>query len=152
MGSTLAKAQGDVSQYTERQAKASSLKIEIDSELADRQKVLASEEASRIEMAAEVKKHAGSINVVQKDIQDLELSIQKVEQDKASRDHNVSSLNDEIAQQDAVINKLNKEKKHISENQAKSSEDLQSAEEKVAHLSSVKGKLENTLDEIEGSV
>ena len=150
--STLAKAQGDVSQYTERQAKASSLKIEIDSELADRQKVLASEEASRIEMAAEVKKHAGSINVVKKDIQDLELSIQKVEQDKAGRDHNVSSLNDEIAQQDAVINKLNKEKKHISENQAKSSEDLQAAEEKVAHLSSVKGKLENTLDEIEGSV
>merc|ERR1712223_1410204 len=47
---------------------------------------------------------------------------------------------------------LNKEKKHIAENQAKSLEDLQSAEEKVAHLSSIKGKLESTLDEIEGSV
>ena len=75
-----------------------------------------------------------------------------MEQDKAGRDHNMSSLNDEIAQQDAVINKLNKEKKHISENQAKSSEDLQSADEKVAHLTSVKSKLESTLDEIEGSV
>ena len=149
---TLSKSQGDVSQYTERQAKACSKKADIEGQLGESQKILAAEEASRIELTSEVKKHSGSINVVKKDIQDLELSIQKVEQDKAGRDHNVSSLNDEIAQQDAVINKLNKEKKHISENQAKSSEDLQSAEEKVAHLSSVKGKLENTLDEIEGSV
>ena len=149
---TLAKAQGDVSQYTERQAKASAQKVELESQLADSQKVLATEEASRIELAAEVKKHSGSINIVKKDIQDLELGIQKVEQEKAGRDHTVSSLSDEIAQQDAVINKLNKEKKHIAENQAKSLEDLQSAEEKVAHLSSIKGKLESTLDEIEGSV
>ena len=149
---TLAKAQGDVSQYTERQAKASAQKVELESQLADSQKVLATEEASRIELATEVKKHSGSINIVKKDIQDLELGIQKVEQEKAGRDHTVSSLSDEIAQQDAVINKLNKEKKHIAENQAKSLEDLQSAEEKVAHLSSIKGKLESTLDEIEGSV
>merc|ERR1719410_636186 len=147
----LAKAQGDVSQYTERQAKASAQKAELEIQLGDAQKVLASEEASRIEMAAEVKQHAGTINVVKKDIQDLELAIQKVEQEKASRDHTVSSLNDEIAEQDAIINKLNKEKKYISESQAKSSEDLQSAEEKVVHLSSVKTKLESTLDEIEGS-
>merc|ERR1719356_2317760 len=147
----LAKAQGDVSQYTERQAKASAQKADLEGQLAEAQKVLASEESSRIEMAAEVKRHSGSINVVKKDIQDLELAIQKVEQEKASRDHTVSSLNDEIAEQDAIINKLNKEKKYISESQAKSSEDLQSAEEKVAHLSSVKTKLESTLDEIEGS-
>merc|ERR1712066_902933 len=109
MNKTLAKAQGDVSQYTERQAKASAQKIELDAQLGESQKILAIEESSRIELAAEVKKHSGSINVVQKDIQDLELAIQKVEQDKASRDHTVSSLSDEIAQQDAVINKLNKE-------------------------------------------
>merc|ERR1712113_852452 len=102
---TLAKAQGDVSQYTERQAKASAQKIELESQLAESQKTLAVEEASRIELAAEVKKHSGSINVVKKDIQDLELAIQKVEQEKANRDHAISSLNDEIAQQDEVINK-----------------------------------------------
>merc|ERR1712072_1385607 len=141
MNKTLAKAQGDMGQYTERQAKASAQKIELDAQLGESQKILAIEESSRIELAAEVKKHSGSINVVQKDIQDLELAIQKVEQDKASRDHTVSSLSDEIAQQDAVINKLNKEKKHIAENQSKSLEDLQCAEEKVAHLSSIKGKL-----------
>ena len=61
-------------------------------------------------------------------------------------------MNDEIAQQDEVINKLNKEKKYIADNQAKSSEDLQSSEEKLSHLGAIKNKLESTLDEIEGSV
>merc|ERR1712012_213780 len=127
-------------------------KAQYESELAAAQQQLAAEEASRIEMAAEVKKHAGSINVVKKDIQDLELAIQKVETEKANRDHTISSLNDEIAQQDEVINKLNKEKKHISDNAAKSSEDLQVAEDKFSHLTSIKNKLESTLDDIEGSV
>merc|ERR1719219_274052 len=123
----LSKAQGDVSQYTDRQAKATAQKADLEAELAEAQQLLAAEEAARIEFAAEVKQHSGSINVVKKDIQDLELAIQKVEQEKAGRDHTVSSLNDEIAQQDAVINKLNKEKKHIAENQSKSLEDLQCA-------------------------
>merc|ERR1719282_1851787 len=150
--STLAKAQGDISQYTERQSKANAEKAQYESELAAAQQQLASEEASRIELTAEVKKHAGSINVVKKDIQDIELAIQKVETEKANRDHAISSLNDEIAQQDEVINKLNKEKKYISENAAKSTEDLQVAEDKFSHLTSVKNKLESTLDDIESSV
>ena len=149
---TLAKAQGDISQYTERQSKATAEKAEYEVELASAQQQLAAEEASRIELAAEVKKHSGSINVVKKDIQDLELAIQKVEQEKANRDHAISSLNDEIAQQDEVINKLNKEKKYISENAAKSTEDLQVAEDKFSHLTSIKNKLESTLDDIESSV
>ena len=51
-----------------------------------------------------------------------------------------------------MINKLNKEKKHISETSAKSSEDLQVAEDKVTHLTRVKSKLESTLDDLESSV
>ena len=37
-----------------------------------------------------------------------------------------------------VINKLNREKKHISENAAKSAEDLACAEDKVGHLNQVR--------------
>ena len=51
-----------------------------------------------------------------------------------------------------MINKLNKEKKHISENAAKSAEDLGAAEDKVAHLNQIKSKLESTLDELESSL
>merc|ERR1712241_791271 len=76
----------------------------------------------------------------------------KIEQEKTNRDHTIRSLNDEIANQDEVINKLNKEKKHISENAAKSAEDLGAAEDKVAHLNQIKSKLESTLDELESSL
>merc|ERR1711962_1620616 len=134
----LEEEQGNLSVYTDRQIKAATIKAETEMELATQQKNLAGEEASRIELAAEVKKHAGSIGVVKKDIEDVELAISKVEQEKTSRDHTIKSLNDEVAEQDEVINKLNKEKKHIAENQSKSNEDLISAEEKVSHLNSIK--------------
>merc|ERR1711862_1001349 len=67
-----------------------------------------------------------------------------------NRDHTIKTLQDEIAEQDEVINKLNKEKKHLSATQAKSAEDLESAEEKVKHLNQVKSQLESTLDQLEG--
>merc|ERR1711931_537639 len=149
---TLEEEQGNLSIYTDRQAKANQMKSDCELELAKMQKVLAAEEASRIELTAETKKHAGSIGVVKKDIEDIELAITKVEQEKTGRDHTIKSLNDEIAEQDEVINKLNKEKKHIAENNSKSNEDLAVAEEKVEHLTSIKSKLEETLDELEGAL
>merc|ERR1712158_229212 len=42
--------------------------------------------------------------------------------------------------------------KHVSENAAKSAEDLTVAEDKVAHLNQIKNKLESTLDELESSL
>merc|ERR1719210_1407466 len=58
----------------------------------------------------------------------------------------------EIANQDEVINKLNKEKKHMSENVSKAQEDLQASEDKVDHLNKIKSKLESTLDELNDSL
>merc|ERR1711970_1155136 len=148
----LEQEQGNLSIYTDRQAKAQKIKAETEVELATQQKNLASEGNARIELTAEIKQHSGGIGVVKKDIEDIELAITKVEQEKTNRDHTIKTLNDEIGEQDEVINKLNKEKKHIAETQAKSSEDLVVAEEKVSHLNSIKGKLEATLDELEGAL
>ena len=50
---------------------------------------------------------------IKKDIADIEMAINKLEQEKTNRDHTIKSLNDEIANQDEIINKLNKEKKVI---------------------------------------
>merc|ERR1711992_80512 len=86
--------------------------------------------------------------IIKKDIADLEAAIQKLEQEKTNRNHVIRHLNDEIATVDEVINKLNKEKKHVSDNASKSVEDLQAAEEKVAHLNRIKSKLEMTLDDL----
>merc|ERR1719347_109662 len=152
MGKQLSEEQGSISVYTDRQAKASALKAQTESELSQQQAVLSQEESSRVELAAEVKAHSGSIGVVKKEIEDIELAIAKVELEKGNRDHTIKVLQDEIAEQDEVINKLNKEKKHIAENQAKSNDDMISANEKVDHLASVKSKLESTLGELESSL
>merc|ERR1711862_937036 len=152
MSKQLSEEQGNISVYTDRQAKALAVKGETEVELAAQQKVLAAEEASRVELAAQVKAHSGSIGAVKKDIEDVELAILKVEQDKNNRDHTIKTLQDEVSEQDEVINKLNKEKKHLSATQAKSNEDLIGAEEKVKHLSQVKSQLESTLDQLEGGL
>merc|ERR1711862_1085269 len=118
--------------------------------LVEEQNKLANREQARAQATNDKKDLEQESVAIKKDISDIEMVIQKLEQEKTNRDHTIKSLN-EIANQDEVINKLNKEKKHISENSAKSSEDLQIATEKVEHLMKVKSKLESTLDELESS-
>merc|ERR1719328_483434 len=141
--------QGNMSEYTERQAKASAAKADLEVQLVDAGNKLTSTEQQRQDMTADRKTMEGEITVVKKDIEDLVHAVQKLEQEKTNRDHSIRSLNDEVSQQDEVINKLNKEKKMIGDNQAKALEDLQAAEDKVAHLNSIKSKLESTHNELE---
>merc|ERR1711899_609354 len=144
--------QGNLSVYTDRQTKATKVKAETEGKLDVAQKQLAQAELDKQQMTADRKAMEGEINVVKKDIEDLELAFRKLEQEKTNRDHTIRSLNDEVAQQDEVINKLNKKKKMVGDTQAKAIEDLHIAEEKVAHLNAIKGKLEATLDELEDGV
>merc|ERR1711981_1152334 len=109
-------------------------------------------EEERQAATEEKKVMEGENNLCKKDIEDLDLAIQKLEQEKTNRDHTIRFLNDEISNQDEIINKLNKEKKHITENSSKATEDLQLAEEKANHLNNVKSQLEATLDELEDSL
>merc|ERR1712190_317330 len=108
-------------------------------------------EEERVAATADKKVLEGENGVIKKDMEDIELAIQKLEQEKTNRDHTIRHLNDEIANQDEVINKLNKEKKHAAEVSAKANEDLQTAGDKVDHLANIKSKLESTLDELEDS-
>ena len=50
---------------------------------------------------------------MRKELEDMELALSKVEGDRNTKDHQIRTLNDEIARQDDLINKLNKEKKHL---------------------------------------
>merc|ERR1711881_1025 len=144
--------QGNMSQYTDRQAAATAEKTRLEGVLVETGNLLVQMQQSREDATGEKKELEAENMVIKKDIEDLELAIQKLEQEKTNRDHNIRSLNDEIANQDEVINKLNKEKKHVAENNSKAAEDLQSAEDKVSHLNNVKSKLESTFDELEDSL
>merc|ERR1719305_1029235 len=148
----IAKSQGDMSQYHERQQKCSEQKADLEIALTEAQDKLARTEQARVQATSDKKALEQETVAIKKDIADIEMAINKLEQEKTNRDHTIKSLNDEIANQDEIINKLNKEKKHISECGAKSCEDLQVAYEKVDHLNKIKQKLESTLDELESSV
>merc|ERR1712128_68512 len=143
--------QGNVSQYHEKQAKMTGMKAELEIELTQERDKLVRTEQKRVAATNDKKDLESESVVINKDIGDVQMVIQKLEQEKTNRDHTIKSMNDAITNQDEVINKLNKEKKHISENGAKSAEDLQVATEKVEHLMKVKAKLEATLDELESS-
>merc|ERR1711974_46605 len=147
----LEEKQGNMSQYTERQAKATAAKADLEKKLDAAGQLLIKRQEERDEANADKKTLEGESSVLRKDIEDLELAIQKLEQEKTNRDHMIRTLNDEVATQDEAINKVNKEKKHLSEQSAKSSEDFESANDKVDHLSNIKSKLEGTLDELEDS-
>merc|ERR1711981_1062248 len=143
--------QGNLSQYTDQQDRALKQKADFEVQLSAAGKKLVEMEEERIAATADKKVLEGENVIIKKDIEDIELAIQKLEQEKTNRDHTIRHLNDEIANQDEVINKLNKEKKHASETNAKANEDLQTAADKVDHLANIKSKLESTLDELEDS-
>merc|ERR1712110_595770 len=136
--------QGNMGEYTERQASVSALKAELEIELETRGKFLKQIEEERASASEDKKVMEAETNLFKKDIEDLDLAVQKLEQEKTNRGHTIRFLNDEISNQDEVISKLNKEKKHITENSSKATEDLQVAEEKANHLNNVKGQLEAT--------
>merc|ERR1712088_521621 len=144
--------QGNLSQYTDQQDRALKLKADFETQLVAAGQKLVEMEEERIAATADKKVLEGENVIIKKDIEDIELAIQKLEQEKTNRDHTIRHLNDEIANQDEVINKLNKEKKHVGENSAKANEDLQVAEDKVGHLNKIKSKLEQTLDELQDSL
>merc|ERR1712108_59950 len=127
-------------------------KMELEFALQEAGQKLIQAEERRVEATQALKEMGGENTVIKKDMEDLEIAIVKLEQEKCNRDHIIRHLNDEIANQDEIINKLNKEKKLINENNAKANEDMQVVQEKADHLEEIKMKLENTMDELNDSL
>merc|ERR1719228_829902 len=73
----------------------------------------------------------------------------KCEEDKTTKDNQIHSLREEVAHQEEMISKLQKEKKSAGEGRQKTEEDIQLMEDRCNHLSKVKSKLEQSLDECE---
>merc|ERR1712110_239435 len=127
--------QGNLSQYTDQQERAVKQKAEFEAQLVTAGQTLVQMEEERVQATSDKKVLEGENGVIKKDMEDIELAIQKLEQEKTNRDHTIRHLNDE--------------KKHMGETSSKATEDLQAAQDKVDHLSKVKSKLESTLDELE---
>merc|ERR1719464_1715294 len=49
------------------------------------------------------------VSSIRGDLSDVEIQVQKVEQERTNKDHHIRTLNDDITGKDELINKLNKE-------------------------------------------
>merc|ERR1719352_2030897 len=159
MGKQLAEEQGNISVYTDRQTKATASKVQAEAELKDAQAVLSSEESSRVALAGEVKTHSGSVGVVKKEIEDIELAIAKVELEKGNRDHTIT-VNEKVVHLNSVKSKLqstldelegglDKEKKSragLEKQKRKVEGDLKMAQDGVAELERSKRDIEVTIN------
>merc|ERR1712154_113216 len=106
LSAQLASEQGNIGEYTERQALCAAQKADLEKELDERGKFL-TEMQQETAAATEDKKSLEAENdLIKKDCDDLEIAIQKLEQEKTNRDHTIRFLNDEISSQDEVINKI----------------------------------------------
>merc|ERR1719447_2386940 len=91
-------------------------------------------------------------NRLRDQITTLENECGKCEEDKSTKDNQILTLREEIAHQDDLISKLQKEKKGAGEGRQRSEEDIQAMEDRCNHLTKVKGKLEQSLDEVEDTL
>jgi len=82
----------------------------------------------------------------------LESQMEACEEDKMTKDSQIRTLREEIAHQEELITKLQKEKRSIGDSRQKTEEDIQAMEDRCNHLNKVKGKLEQSLDECEDSL
>uniref|UniRef100_A0A8C2J0F9 Slow myosin heavy chain 2 n=1 Tax=Cyprinus carpio TaxID=7962 RepID=A0A8C2J0F9_CYPCA len=95
---------------------------------------------------------------------DLQLAMQSVikelterledeeEMNKHATENKVKNLTEEMAALDEIIAKLTKEKKALQEAHQQTLDDLQSEEDKVNTLTKAKAKLEQQVDDLEGSL
>merc|ERR1719211_258322 len=93
-----------------------------------------------------------AVSSLEAEIGTLDGTLRTAEQDRADRDDQIRTLKDEIAHQGEMIVKLGKEKRSTADSKQKTEEDIQAAEDKANHLSRVKAKLEQALDEAEDAL
>ena len=116
---TIGQSQGDLTQYQQDLSKVSGEKTGLEDKLAKSQETLAKAEIEFKNLSDKKRAFENDVGAFRKDIDDMQMALQRAQQEKANKEHTIHSMNEEIAHQDEAINKLNKEKKHMQENNAK---------------------------------
>merc|ERR1719397_2304090 len=96
-----------------------------------------------------LKKTESSQSNLGREMRECETRLAQVQDEKADKDAQIKQMKEECLHQEELINKLNKEKKTISESKLKEEEQIQSFEDKCNHLNKLKIRLEKSLDEVE---
>merc|ERR1712203_1173138 len=110
------------------------------------------EEDSKAALLSQSSKAKDEVSRMKQEIQDLQVAFENCEEDKVSKDSRIQTLKEELAHQEDMIAKLNREKRGVGDSKQKVEENIQASEDKCNHLNKVKVKLEQSLDECEDSL
>merc|ERR1711936_331440 len=124
-------------------------KNDLQKQMNDTQARIRAEEDQIASLEAQCSKVKADADKLAGDVKTLESTLEATEEDKMTKDNQIRTLKEEIAHQEEMIAKLQKEKRGVAEARQKTEEDIQSMEDKCNHLNKVKGKLEQALDEWE---
>merc|ERR1712106_507631 len=143
---------GNAASFIENQALIAAQKAELEQQLNEASQRFDQEQSQKNLLVQMKKRIEGDVGGQKRDLEDLEMNLQRMGQECETKNHQIRVLNDEIAGQEDVINKINREKKSLQEINQKNGDDFTSSEDRVTHLSKVKAKLEQTLDELGDSL
>merc|ERR1719242_2202581 len=110
------------------------------------------EKAQKVALEGQIAKINSTVAQLEGEVKVAEDCLASAEQDRANKDDQIRTLKDEISHQSDMISKLSKEKRNVGDSRQKTEEDIQAAEDKCNHLSRVKGKLQQALDEAEDAL
>merc|ERR1711956_39704 len=105
----------NVSQYLEKQQLLLASKQELETQLQDTQKKFEATQDAKNKLMAQKKSTEGDVGNIQRDLEDLDMNIQRAVHDRDNQDHQIRNLEDELDRQEEVINKINKEKRQLQE-------------------------------------
>ncbi|KAG7271839.1 hypothetical protein CRUP_023749 [Coryphaenoides rupestris] len=127
-------------------------KIHLEAKVKEFSERMEEEEEINAELTAKKRKLDDECSELKRDIDDLELTIAKVEKEKYATENKVKNLVEEMAVLEEHLLKSSKEIKSLQEVHQQTLDDLQAEEDKVNSLTKTKVKLEQQVDDLEGSL
>merc|ERR1739842_9264 len=132
---------GNMASFIENFAMIAAQKAELEKQLQDTCTQVDQENAAKNSLAQQKKLVEMDVAGVQNVLDDLEGSLQKLQSEKSTKDHQIRVLNDEMSHQEEIISKFTKEKKNLQEVNARNAEDFGGVEDRANHLNKIKQKL-----------
>ncbi|XP_037647339.1 myosin-1B-like isoform X6 [Sebastes umbrosus] len=127
-------------------------KIHLEAKAKEFSERLEEEEEINAEIATKKRKLEDECSELKRDIDDLELTIVKVEKEKYATENKVKNLVEELTTLEEKLLKASKEIRGLQEVHQRTLDDLQAEEDKGNSLTKTKIKLEQQVDDLEGSL
>merc|ERR1712179_366380 len=105
----------NVAQYVEKQQKLIAHKQELETQFQDTMKKFEATQEAKNNLMKKKKDTEGDVGNIGRDLEDLDMNIQRVLHDTGNQDHQIRNLEDELDRQEGIINKINKEKRQLQE-------------------------------------